>query len=172
MHSRKEAKMMSVRYATPEWLSKSAGLYEADPAFERKLKKVSSKLSFRITAKPDWGIDRDLLFCAFITWGKLERLEFIAEDEAKRESDFILSAPPDEWKRLLTKESKFVTEFMLGKIPLEQGSRVGILAIAPHSTTLVDALTQMEIQFPDEMSAAELAKYRDDMQQFREELSV
>jgi hypothetical protein len=81
-------------------------------------------------------------------------------------------ATPPEWKRLLRKESKFVTDFMLGKITLEQGSKVGVLSIAPHSGTFIDALTQVELQFPDEMSDEELADYRAAMVEFRRELGV
>ena len=56
---------------------------------------------------------------------------------------------------------------MLGKIKLEQGSKVGILKLAPLSDKLVDFMTQHEIQFPDEMSSDELAKYRSHLEEFR-----
>jgi hypothetical protein len=72
----------------------------------------------------------------------------------------------------LRKESKFVTDFMLGKITLEQGSKVGVLSIAPHSGTFIDALTQEELEFPDEMSPEELDDYRATMEAFRSELGV
>ena len=61
---------------------------------------------------------------------------------------------------------------MLGKITLEQGSKVGILGVAPHSNTFVDALTQKELLFPDEMSPDELEEYRAYMKSFRAELGV
>ena len=88
------------------------------------------------------------------------------------EADFILSATPQEWKKLLRKENKFVTDFMLGRIKLEHGSKVAVLSLAPHSHTVIDALTQVEIQFPDEMSEQELIDYRSHMEAFRAELNV
>ena len=94
------------------------------------------------------------------------------EQDALAEADFILSATPQGWKKLLRKENKFVTDFMLGRIKLEHGSKVGVLSLAPHSNTVIDALTQVEIQFPDEMSEDELIKYRSYMEAFRAKLNV
>jgi hypothetical protein len=125
-----------------------------------------------IKANPAWGIDEDITFCAFVNQGELQELAFFSEEGAKKEADFLLAATPQEWKKILRKESKFVTDFMLGKITLEQGSKVGVLGIAPHANTFVDALTQVELQFPDEMSDEELADYRSLMQAFRSELGV
>jgi hypothetical protein len=61
---------------------------------------------------------------------------------------------------------------MLGKVSLEQGSTVGVLGIAPHANTFVDALTQTELQFPDEMSAEELATYRSCLEAYRASAGV
>jgi hypothetical protein len=61
---------------------------------------------------------------------------------------------------------------MLGKIKLTQGSKVGVLNVAPYSGALVDGLTQHELQFPDEMTPYELEQYRADVRQFRSELGV
>jgi putative sterol carrier protein len=63
-----------------------------------------------------------------------------------------MSATPQEWKKILRKENKFLTDFMLGKIKLERGSKVTVLGLAPHAPTLVEALSEIELQFPDEMS--------------------
>lgn len=49
---------------------------------------------------------------------------------------------------------------MLARIVLEQGSKVSVLQIAPYSNTFVEALTQVELQFPDEMSPEEPSEYR------------
>jgi hypothetical protein len=61
---------------------------------------------------------------------------------------------------------------MLGKIKLEQGSKVGILKLAPLSDKLVGFMTQHEIQFPDEMSSDELAKYKSRLEEFRSKVGV
>ena len=164
--------MTAVRYCTPEWLAASAAGYEADPSFRQEFAKLSTKLCFRIKAEPAWGIDDDILFAAYVTQGELDRLAFIGEAEAKREAQYIMAATPQEWKKLLRKESKFVTEFMLGRITLDQGSKVGVLQIAPYSNTFIRALTPVDLQFPDEMSPEELAGFRATLAQFREELGV
>src|SRR4030042_5838107 len=151
---------MSVPYCTPEWLEAFAQAYRANPRFEKQLKKLTATVYFRVLAEPTWGIDQDILFGAALVSGRLERVEFITAENAKKVGDFILSATPMEWKTILTKKRKFVTDFMLGKIKLEHGSKIGILSIAPHANTIVDAMTQVELKFPDQMTADEVKKYR------------
>jgi putative sterol carrier protein len=86
--------------------------------------------------------------------------------------DFILAATPQEWKRLLRKMTKFITVIMLKKVVVEHGDFSGLLKIAPHGDAFVDALTQVTLQFPDEMSPDELAQYKARLKEFRGELGV
>jgi hypothetical protein len=164
--------MTVVRYCTPEWLQAAAEAYHSNPRFKQELHSLTAKTCFLIRAEPAWGIDKDILFGAFIRQGELEKLDFFSADDAKAQAEFIMGATPQEWKKILRKESKFVTDFMLGRITLEQGSKVGVLAIAPHSNTFVQILTQAEIQFPDEMSPEELAAYHSHVAAFRQALGV
>jgi hypothetical protein len=156
-----------VRYCTPEWLEAAAKAYASDPRFQQALKSLSVRVCFLVRAEPAWGIEEDILFGAFLRQGELERLGFFSAGEAKGEAEYILGATPQQWKTILRKDSKFITDFMLGRIALEQGSKVGVLAIAPHANTFVEILTQTDIQFPDEMSPQELEAYRTDMANFR-----
>lgn len=161
-----------VRYCTPEWLENCAQEYRSSPKYVEQLKKVTTKICFLVSAEPAWGIDEDIIFGAYVNKGELEKLGFFSKTEAKNEADFILAASPQEWKKILRNENKFITDFMLGKITLEQGSKVGVLTIAPHANTFVDALSQFELQFPDEMSPDELDEYHTYLQEFRAELGV
>jgi putative sterol carrier protein len=162
--------MANYRYATAEWLEASEKNYHSTDYFEEKLKKITTKIFFRITAEPAWGIDSDIIFGAIYDAGKLVKLSFVPESEAKKEAEFILVAPPQEWKLLLTKENKFITDFMLNKVTLEQGSKVGILKIAPRADVLVESLTQFELQYQDDMSPEELDEYRAYFTEFRKKL--
>ena len=164
--------MTTCLYCTPEWLEETAAHYPQNPKLKERLRKLTIKIAYRIRAEPAWGIDKDNIFCLFFAAGDLTRIEFLTEEQAAREAEYILSATPQEWKRLLRREGKFVTEFMLGKVSLEQGSRVGILGVAPHADTVVEALTQVTLRFPDELTADELEAYRANMQTFRQELGV
>ena len=164
--------MTTVRYPTPEWLEASAAASRADPSFQQRLAKLTTKIGFRIKAEPAWGLEEDLIFAGYLTKGVLDKLAFVDEEEARREADYILAATIAEWKKLLRKEARFPTEFMLGRISLEQGSKVGVFQIAPYSDTFIDALTQAELQFPDEMSPEELEEFRAYVEQYRQELGV
>jgi len=164
--------MAKIPYCTPEWLEAFEKTYRANPKYEKDLKKLTSSVYFRVLAEPKWGIDEDIIFGAALESGKLVKTEFISAENAKKVATFILSATPLEWKSILTKKSKFVTDFMLGKIKLDHGSKVGVLGLAPHSNTLVDALTQVELQWPDEMTPDEVKQYRANMKEFRSKLGV
>jgi len=155
---------MTIRYCTKEWLEESARLYRAQPDFEQALRNVTAKIMFRISADPGWGIESDHIFGVVVDQGKLLDLDFFSEDEARSRADFILAASPKDWKNILRKEKKFITEFLTGKVKLEYGSKPGLLKITPYANHLVAAMTQFPLQFPDEMSEEEL-------QDFREELS-
>jgi putative sterol carrier protein len=164
--------MSKVRYCTPEWLEASATGYRENPKFRQEFAKLRTRLCFRIKAEPAWGIENDIIFACYVDQGELEKLAFVDEEQAKRDAEYLMAATPQEWKKLLRKDSKFVTEFMLGRIILEQGSRVGVLQIAPHSNTFVEALAPVDLQFPDEMSPEELSEFRAYVEQFRQDLGV
>ena len=163
---------MTIRYCSPEWLEESARLYRATDRFEQALKKVTAKVFYRINAEPTWGIDKDILFGGMVEEGKLLELAFFSEAEAQKKADFILTAAPQVWKGILSKEKKFISEFMLGKVALESGSKTALLKITPYANHFVDALTQFELQFPDEMSPEEVESYRADLSAFREKTGV
>ena len=164
--------MAIYQYCTPDWLEESARIYDATPEFQEKLRKLSAKVCYRVKAEPSWGLEKDILFGTFVDSGRLTRLSFFSEAEARKEADYILSATPKEWKKLLKKENKFITVFLLGRVKLEMGSKVGLLEVAPHGNTIIDCLTQVELQFPDEMSAEELAEFVTYVKKFRSDLGV
>ena len=78
-----------------------------------------------------------------------------------------MAATPRTWKKILRKKRDFVTDFILGKIDLELGTQVSILDLALYAHNMLDCLTQVDMQFPDEMSADELTTYRSKMETFR-----
>jgi hypothetical protein len=164
--------MTVYQYCTPEWFEDLEKVYASEPQYEEQFKKLTMLVCYRVNAEPAWGIERDIIFGNDLDGGKLIKLGFYTEEEAKKRATFILAATPQEWKKILRKESKFVTDFMLGKIKLEQGSKVGVLKLAPLSDKLVGFLTTYDIQFPDEMSTDELTTYRSYMEEFRAKLGI
>ena len=163
---------MDIRYCSPEWLEESANRYRATDRFENALQKITTRIFYRIKAEPAWGIEKDILFGAVVEQGKLLELAFYGEAEAQERADFILAATPQVWKGILRKDKKFISEFMLGKVTLESGSKPGLLKITPYANHFVDALTQFELQFPDEMTAEEVETYRADLERHPGETGV
>ena len=163
---------MDCIYCTPEWLEESARIYRATPRFEEALKKITSRICYRVTAEPAWGIDPDFVFGVVVTAGALDELRIFSEAEAKEKAEFVMAATPQEWKLILRKEHKFLTDFTLGKIKLEQGSKVGVFGLAPYANVFIDALTQVNLKFQDELSPQQLDEYRQYASQFRSKLGV
>lgn len=164
--------MTVLRYCTPDWLQTNAEGYRQNPRFKKEFSKLSLGVCYQVDAEPAWGLDSSIFFLAQVDRGELIKLAFVADAEAQEEADYILAASPQEWKKILRKENKFVADFMLGKITLEKGSKIGVINLAPHSNTFIDALTQYPLQFPDEMSPEELECYQADVKVFREALNV
>lgn len=164
--------MAVYKYCTPEWFVELEKIYRSDSRFEEQFKKLTMVVCYRVKAEPAWGIEKDIIFGNELDKGRLIKLGFYSEEDAKKDATFILTATPQNWKKILRKEAKFVTDFMLGKIKLEQGSKVGVLKLAPLSDKLVDFMSQHEIQFPDEMSSDELGRYRSYMEELRSKLGV
>jgi hypothetical protein len=161
-----------IRYCSPEWLEESARLYRATDRFENALKKITTKIFYRIAAEPSWGINQDIVFGAVVEEGKLLELSFYSEVDAQKIADFILAASPQVWKGILRKDKKFISEFMLGKVTLESGSKTGLLKITPYANHFVDALTQFELQFQDEMTSDEVETYQADLIEYREKAGL
>ena len=161
-----------IRYCSPEWLEESARLYRVTDRFESALKKITTKIFYRITAEPSWGIQDDIMFGAVVQEGKLIELSFYSEADTRKTADFILAASPQVWKGILRKDKKFISEFMLGKVTLESGSKTGLLKITPYANHFVDALTQFELQFQDEMSLDEVETYQADLIEYREKAGL
>ena len=142
-------------YPQMEWIDDCAKQY--NEGFEKKLSKLSGSFSFRVIAEPAWGIDEDVYFTLKLDAGKLKELKNCTKDYAFENSDFLMAATPQAWKRILTNKDKFVGAFMAGRVKLEKGDTVGALAIGPHAGTLVDALTKpVQLKFPDDLSPEEL----------------
>jgi hypothetical protein len=163
---------MDCIYCTPEWLEESARIYRATPRFQEAMKRLSARVFFRVTAEPDWGIEKDMIFGGIITKGVLNELRFFNEDEVKEQAEVILAASPQEWKLLLRKEHKFITDVMLTKIKLEKGSIANVWAVTPYADGFIEALTQVNLQFQDELSPQQLHEYRGYASQFRSKLGI
>jgi putative sterol carrier protein len=151
--------MTTYLYCTPEWFQECFNIYQSNPAAKEKLKKLTAKMVYRVKAEPLWGIDKDVLFAAYFDAGELTKLELVSE-RIPDEVEFLMAATPQTWKKILRKERKFLTDFMLGNIKLEKGSKVGVLRVAPHANSIVDAITTVELLFPDDLSSEDREKYR------------
>jgi hypothetical protein len=87
-----------------------------------------------------------------------------------KESARIFKAKPEAKDQLKKLTAKICyTDFILGKINLELGTKVKIIELALPVNNIFDFLTQVDLQFPDEMSEDELTSYRSKIEVLRRE---
>ena len=164
--------MTVYNYCSPEWLEESANRYSQNEELKSKLKKLSAKMGFKVTANPGHGLDNDIVFAAFIDNGNLTRLSFISEEEARAKCDYILMAETSEWSQILRKKFKFIARFMMQKVKLDHGEKIDVLKLGPYANDLVEVLTQADVRYPDEMSEAEIESFREKLNVFRSRIKV
>ena len=162
--------MSKVQFCTQEWLDQCAQNYNESPDLQKLLKTLTVKMSYRVKSEPELGFENSVIFCTFFEKGTLTKACFLSEEQAIDKSEFLVAAPASRWMSLLRKKSKFAVDFALGKVKLEIGSKVGVLAVAPYAGYVVNMLSHGELQYPDEMTSGELAEYSQTIETLRESL--
>ena len=163
-----------IPYATPEWVEDMGKNYRADPDNAGKIfKGMTIFLAFRIQADPKFGLDEDIDFGTHIVDGVLQDDSvLLSKEESEQKADFIVTAPPSVWKKVIRKQEGFVSAFMTGKIGLDKGEAPKIIALAAKSPAVVECFYKTDTEWPDEMSPQRLEEYRAQVKEFRERLKV
>ena len=161
-------------YATPEWVEAIAKNYRDNPENQNKIfKGMTIFLSFRIQADPKFGLDEDIYFGTHLEDRVLQDdSALISKEDSEKKADFILSAPPETWKRVIRKEEGFVSAFMTGKIKLDKGEAPKMIALASKSPAIVELFKKIDTEWPDEMSPQRLDEYKAQVKEFRGRLGV
>jgi putative sterol carrier protein len=161
-------------YATPEWVEAMGKNYNADPDNQNKVfKGMTIFLTFRVEADPQFGIDRDIYFATHLVNGVYQPdSTLLSKEDAEKKSDFILTASPSVWKKMIKKEVGFVSAFMTNKIKLDKGSPPKVIALAPKSGAVVGAFNKIDTEWPDDMSPQRLQEYKVMVAEFRRRLKV
>lgn len=163
-----------IPYATPEWVATMGENYRANPENATKIfKGMTIFLIFRIQADPKFGLDKDIDFGTHIEDGALQDdSTLMSKEDSEKKADFILTAPPSVWKRVIQKEEGFVAAFMTGKIKLDKGEAPKIISLASKSPAVIDAFNKVETEWPDDMSPQRLEEYKAQVKEFRERLVI
>lgn len=163
-----------IAYATPEWVAAMGENYRANPENATKIfKGMTIFLIFRIQADPKFGLDEDIDFGTHIEDGALQDdSTLMSKEDSEKKADFILTATPSVWKRVIQKEEGFVAAFMTGKIKLDKGEAPKIISLASKSPAVIDAFNKVETEWPDDMSPQRLEEYKAQVKEFRERLGI
>ena len=117
-------------YVTPEWIEAVGENYRANPENENKIfKGMSIFLVFRVQADPEFGLEEAIDFGTHVEDGALQDDSVLmSREDSELKADFILTATPAIWKRLINKDEGFISSFMTGKITLDKGEAPKIIA--------------------------------------------
>ncbi len=161
-------------FLSPEWLDAVGRNYSADPNNQNKVfKGLTLFLTFRVEADPKFGLDKDVYHSIhWIDGVRQPDSGLLSKEDAERKSDFILAAPPAIWKKVIKRESGFVSVVMTGKIKVDKGTGAAILALASKSPAVADTFNKVDTDWPDEMSPQRLREYRAKVAEFRQRLRV
>jgi len=163
-----------VPYATPEWVEAMGKNYNADPDNQNKVfKGMTIFLTFRVEADPKFGIDQDIYFATHLV-NRVYQPDstLLSKEDAEKKSDFILTATPSVWKKMIKKEVGFVSAFMTNKIKLDKGSAPKGIGLAPKSPAVVGAFNKIDTEWPDEMTPQRLQEYKAKVAEFRQRLGI
>lgn len=161
-------------YLTPEWLEAVAKNYRDNPDNPTKhFKGLSMVLTFRVLADAKFHLDSDIYFSMSLENGVLkESPAFVSAKEAQNISLYIVSAPPERWKRILQKKEGFVANFMGGRVKLDQGSKIKFIPLGGKAPALIENFYKVDTQWPDEMPAPEVESWQTKIKAFTESLKV
>jgi putative sterol carrier protein len=163
-----------IPYPTPEWVAAMGENYRANPENQNKIfKGMTIFLTFRVEADPKFGLDKDIYFSTHLVNGVLQDdSALISKEDAEGKSDFILSASPTQWKKVIRKQEGFLSSFMTGKIRLNKGEAPKIIALASKSPAVIDLFHKTQTEWPDEMSPQRFEEYKSQVTEFRKRLKV
>jgi putative sterol carrier protein len=163
-----------IPYPTPEWVAAMGENYRASPENQNKIfKGMTIFLTFRVEADPKFGLDEDIYFSTHLVNAVLQDdSTLISKEDAEKKSDFILSASPAQWKKVIRKQEGFLSSFMTGKIRLNKGEASKVIALASKSPAVVDLFHKTQTEWPDEMSPQRFESYKSQVSEFRKRLKV
>ncbi|MDY6796356.1 MAG: hypothetical protein SWK76_13940 [Actinomycetota bacterium] len=181
---------MPSTYCTPEWFKAVDDSYKGDETNVDFFKSRTARgliLCYLVKADPKFGLESDICFCNCVKDGIMaEPTRFVSMEEAhegvgKGEYDeyFLIASSPTDWKRVIQKNDKFVTNVVTlvpgekyHKIECIIGDKVALVSLAPYGDKLVENYNRVETIWPDDMSADELEKHVARMKELREEFRV
>jgi len=163
-----------IPYPSPEWVAAMGENYKANPDNQNKIfKGMTIFLTFRVEADPKFALDKDIYFSTHLVNAVLQDdSTLISKEDAEKKSDFVLSATPSQWKKVIKKQDGFLSSFMTGKIRLNKGEAPKVIALASKSPAVVDLFNKIPTEWPDEMSPQRFEMYKSQVTEFRKQLKV
>jgi putative sterol carrier protein len=104
-----------------------------------------------VEAEPDKNVPEDQGLFLDLYEGEARDVRAVTGEEA-RKSDFVISAPYTQWKKVMLKELDPIRGMLQGKLKVK-GDLPTIVRYTKASQEMAECTSRVEVEFPDEVRA-------------------
>jgi len=143
---------------TPSWIANYEALIKGDAEYRKLAQGWEGGVVIHITADPEVGLDEDMYLLIDLWHGDCRGVRLVPS-QAGEGGDYVLTAPYERWKQVMTGELDVVKGLMQGKIKLK-GHLPTIVRYNKAAVRLVELVGTINTIFLDEMAPEEIEAFK------------
>ncbi|MBC7246417.1 MAG: SCP2 sterol-binding domain-containing protein [Actinobacteria bacterium] len=155
---------------TPAWIGAYEKLIQGDETYRKLAKGWEGSVVIHILPEPQVGLDDDMYLMLDLWHGDCRSVRLVPRDVGES-GDYVLTAPYDRWKQVMTGELDAVKGMMQGRIKLK-GDLPTIVRYVKAATRLTELVGMVDTIFLDEMTPEEIESFKPWVQFLKEEYSL
>ena len=168
---RVESESRPYMLATPEWCFEFQKAINADSEYRELNEGLVATDILQVLAKPDVGIEQDLYLFLRLEDGGCSSLKIVPKEEAEKVGDVIISGTYENWRSVLKQELDIIKAILGRKLEVS-GNFSLVMTYARGAMRLVELAAATKPAFQDELSTADLAKFKAAMKEIRAEFGI
>lgn len=130
---------------SPEWLEAFHEVINASKSYEETAKTWEG--DFYFVVEPEGSITEPVYYYVDLWHGKSRRA-FTVKDESEMQPEFVISAPPRVWKKVIEKKLDPIQGLVMRQLKLK-GNLAKILRAVKAAQELVNCTTKVPTEFPE-----------------------
>lgn len=155
---------------TPEWVHELKEVVNKDEAYKNAAKTWEYTITLEVGAKPEYGIDEDVCIFLDIWHGECRSARILPKEEAHK-AHYVFSGTYETWKSVAKLEKDTMKLVVQGEIKLK-GDLARMMKYVKAAKRLAELSGVVEGVWPDELPAAELEKFKEEIKELRAEFGV
>lgn len=155
---------------TPSWIATYEKKIREDELYKKLARDWEGTVVVHILANPSVGLDEDMYLLLDLWHGDCKSVRLVPK-EVGEAANFVLTAPYERWKQVMTGELDVTKGLMQGKVKLK-GDLPTIVRFNKAATRLVDIVAEIKTIFLDDMTPEEIEAFRPWVAFIREEYGL